>query len=66
MPVLEPTAVAEGDVVSLRKPHPCGSFNWRVTGVGADVRLVCLGCGHRVLLPRSEFHKRLKQRPIPT
>ncbi|MBN9388975.1 MAG: DUF951 domain-containing protein [Chloroflexi bacterium] len=48
------------DVVRLRKPHPCGSFDWRVVRVGADIGLRCLGCDHRVNLPRSEFERRFK------
>lgn len=50
-----------GDVVRLRKKHPCGSFDWQVVRVGTDVGLVCQGCGRRVLLPRGTFNKRYKQ-----
>jgi hypothetical protein len=49
-----------GDVVRLRKPHPCGSTDWTVVRIGADIGLVCQGCDRRVLLPRGEFNKRLK------
>jgi hypothetical protein len=49
------------DVVRLRKPHPCGSFDWRVVRLGADIGLKCLGCDRRVLLPRSTLERRLKQ-----
>jgi hypothetical protein len=49
-----------GDVVRLKKPHPCGSFEWVVTRLGADIRLRCQGCGRRVLLPRSKAEKRIK------
>jgi hypothetical protein len=49
------------DVVRLRKPHPCGSFEWRVVRLGADIGLRCLGCDRRVLLPRSTLERRLKQ-----
>ena len=49
------------DVVRLRKPHPCGSFDWRVVRLGADIGLRCLGCYRRVLLPRSTLERRLKQ-----
>lgn len=48
------------DVVRLRKPHPCGSTDWVVVRVGADIGLRCLGCGRRILLPRHEFRRRLK------
>ena len=48
------------DVVRLRKPHPCGSHDWTVVRLGADIGLRCHGCGHRVLLPRRTLEKRLK------
>ena len=48
------------DVVRLRKPHPCGSFDWTVVRVGADIGLKCVKCGHRVLLSRSLVERRLK------
>ncbi len=47
------------DVVRLRKPHPCGGWEWVVVRVGADIGLKCLTCGHRVLLPRSLFERRV-------
>ncbi len=49
-----------GDVVRLRKPHPCGSFDWTVVRLGADIGLRCHGCQRKVLLPRSQLEKRLK------
>jgi hypothetical protein len=49
------------DRVRLRKPHPCGSTDWRVVRLGADIGLKCEGCGRRVLLPRSEAEQRIKQ-----
>jgi hypothetical protein len=49
-----------GDIVRLRKPHPCGSTDWEVVRVGVDVGLVCQGCGRRVMLDRGTFNKRLK------
>lgn len=48
------------DIVRLRKPHPCGSYEWTVVRVGADIGLVCRNCGRRVLLPRRVLEKRLK------
>lgn len=48
------------DVVRLRKPHPCGSFEWRVVRLGADIGIRCLGCNRRVLLDRRTLEKRLK------
>ena len=49
-----------GDVVRLRKPHPCGSYEWAVVRIGADIGLRCLKCKHRVLLRRTEAERRLK------
>ena len=49
-----------GDIVSLRKKHPCGSFNWEVVRLGVDVGLICQGCGRKVMLPRGIFNKRYK------
>jgi hypothetical protein len=49
-----------GDVVRLRKAHPCGGFEWTVVRLGADIGLVCGSCKHRVLLDRRTLEKRLK------
>lgn len=49
-----------GDTVRLRKSHPCGSSDWEVVRLGADIGIRCLGCQHRVLLQRSTFEKRVK------
>lgn len=48
------------DVLRLRKPHPCGSYEWKINRLGADIGLVCIGCGRRILLPRRELARRLK------
>jgi len=50
-----------GDVVRLKKPHPCGSDQWRVVRLGADIGIRCLGCQRRVLLARSVFERRVKE-----
>jgi hypothetical protein len=47
-------------VLRLRKPHPCGGYDWKVTRLGADIGLECLRCGRRVLLPRRVLARRLK------
>jgi hypothetical protein len=49
-----------GDVVRLRKPHPCGSSLWEVVRLGADIGIRCQGCSRRVLLPRSQFVRQVK------
>ena len=41
-----------GDIVKLKKPHPCGSSQWEILRVGADFRLSCMGCGHQIMVPR--------------
>lgn len=50
-----------GDVVQMRKPHPCGSTEWTVTRTGADIKIRCSGCGHVVMLDRTVFLKRRKK-----
>ncbi len=54
------------DVVRLRKPHPCGSFDWKIVRLGADIGLECLQCKRRVLLPRRELARRIKKITHPT
>lgn len=50
-----------GDILTMKKAHPCGSKEWTVLRTGADFRLKCLGCGHEVMGPRSNFEKNIKQ-----
>ena len=50
-----------GDVVKLSKVHPCGSDEWQVVRLGADIGLKCLECGRRVLLERMVFERRVKK-----
>ena len=59
MPAMLPE-INFNDVIRLRKPHPCGSYEWRVVRLGADIGIECLQCGRRVLLPRRELARRLK------
>ncbi len=49
-----------GDIVTLKKPHPCGSSQWEVLRVGADFRLRCMGCGRLVMLPRRKVESRVR------
>lgn len=49
-----------GDIVKLKKKHPCGSFEWEVLRVGADFRLKCLGCGHQIMVARKLVEKNTK------
>ena len=44
-----------GDIIKLKKPHPCGSQEWEILRVGADFRLKCMGCGHQVMVSRKRI-----------
>ena len=55
-----PQDIQVDDLVRLRKPHPCGSYEWRVVRIGADIGLKCQVCGRRILLDRRTFKKRVK------
>ncbi|MDS1030564.1 DUF951 domain-containing protein [Bacillota bacterium LX-D] len=54
-----------GDIVEMRKPHPCGSNQWQITRVGMDFKIKCLKCGRLVMLSRTDFEKRVKKVLIP-
>ena len=54
------TGLRLGDVVRLRKVHPCGGFDWEVVRLGADIGIRCLRCRRRVLMPRSALGRKLK------
>ena len=56
----DPVEFRMADVVRLRKPHPCGGLDWQIVRVGADIRVECLTCRRRVLLPRRDLERRLK------
>lgn len=49
-----------GDIVKLKKPHPCGSSEWEILRVGADFRLKCTGCGHQIMVARRLVEKNTK------
>jgi len=48
------------DVIRMRKPHPCGGYEWRVVRLGADIGLVCMNCGRRIMLDRRSLRNRMK------
>ena len=50
-----------GDILIMKKAHPCGSRQWTVLRTGMDFRLKCLGCGHEVLTPRAKAEKNIKE-----
>jgi len=53
-----PLELRIGDRLRLRKEHPCGSHDWEVVRLGADIGLVCAGCGHRILMDRLDVERR--------
>lgn len=52
---------AVGDIIQMKKPHPCGSHEWEILRVGADFRLKCEGCGHQVMVSRKLVEKNTKE-----
>lgn len=50
-----------GDIIRMKKPHPCGSHEWEVLRVGADFRLKCMGCGHQIMVARKLVEKNTRQ-----
>ncbi len=50
-----------GDLVQMRKKHPCGTDKWTIIRVGADIKIRCQGCGRIVMMDRMEFVKRMKK-----
>lgn len=49
-----------GDILVMKKAHPCGSKNWLVLRIGADFRLRCMGCGHELMTPRFKAEKNIR------
>lgn len=49
-----------GDIIKMKKTHPCGSSEWEVLRVGMDFRLKCTGCGHQIMIPRTKVEKSIK------
>ena len=56
-----PMNLQVGDIITMKKAHPCGSRTWKVLRVGADIRLECQGCGHLLLLPRPRVEKSIRE-----
>lgn len=52
---------AVGDIIRMKKPHPCGTYEWEILRVGADFRLKCTGCGHQVVVPRKLVEKNTRE-----
>ena len=49
-----------GSIVIMKKNHPCGTNEWEITRVGADIKIKCINCGRFIMIPRIEFNKKLK------
>jgi hypothetical protein len=56
-----PIEINLGDVVQMRKAHPCGGDTWRVVRLGAEIGIRCVTCDRKVLLPRATFERRVKR-----
>jgi hypothetical protein len=50
-----------GDVVQMKKQHPCGTNEMEIIRMGMDIRIKCVGCQHSVLVPRAKFEKKMKK-----
>ena len=50
-----------GSIVEMKKAHPCGTNNWEITRVGADIKIKCTNCGRTIMIPRIEINKKLKK-----
>lgn len=50
-----------GDIVQMKKQHPCGVNEMEIIRMGMDIRIKCVGCKHSILMPRSKFEKRMKK-----
>jgi hypothetical protein len=58
---MEPKVFHLGDIVQMKKPHPCGTNEMEIIRLGMDIRIKCTGCKHSVLIPRSKFEKKVKK-----
>lgn len=53
--------IRPGDILQMKKKHPCGGDRWKVTRVGMDFRMTCLVCGREIMIPRSAAEKGMKK-----
>jgi hypothetical protein len=56
-----PMDIQVGDILTMKKAHPCGSKEWEVLRIGADLRMKCMGCGHQIMIPRPKAEKGIKK-----
>lgn len=59
--MMEPLKLQIGQVVEMKKPHPCGSYTFRIWRVGMDIGIACEKCGRKVMVPRSKLEKNIKK-----
>ena len=52
---------AVGDIIRMKKPHPCGTYEWAILRAGADFRLTCTGCGHQIMIARKLVEKNTRE-----
>lgn len=50
-----------GSIVVMKKPHPCGTNEWEIVRMGADIKIKCCNCGRTIMLTRIEFNKKIKK-----
>ncbi len=50
-----------GSIVTMKKGHPCGSNEWEIVRIGADIKIKCINCGRLIMMPRIEFNKKMKK-----
>ena len=53
--------VRVGDILEMKKAHPCGNKRWEVKRIGMDFRLICQGCGHELMIPRGKIEKNIRK-----
>jgi hypothetical protein len=58
--LLMPLDLRVGDIIKLKKKHPCGGYHWEITRTGIDIGIRCLTCGRKVLVPRVKIERRIK------
>ena len=50
-----------GSIVTMKKEHPCGTNEWEITRIGADIKIKCIKCGRTIMMPRIEFNRKIKK-----
>ena len=50
-----------GSIVTMKKEHPCGTNEWEITRIGADIKIKCIKCSRTIMMPRIEFNRKLKK-----